>query len=78
MRHARLRIPGMIISSSEFIMNWGSQCPIKMPERRSLQGVDWEKLGHWSFGTNEQQEKWVRAVQRCRGERNFVKDVMET
>ena len=67
----------MIISSSEFIMNSVSQCPMKMPERRSLQRVNWEKLGCWSLGTNEQQEKWVRW---CEGAemKNFVKDVMET
>ena len=68
-RHARLCIPGMIISSSEFKMDSVSRCPMKMPERRLLQGANWEKLDHWSLGTNEQQEKWVRAVQRHRGEK---------
>ena len=69
MRHVRLWIPGMIISSSEFIMSSGSQCPIKMPERRLLQGVNWEKLGDCSLGTNGQQGKWVRVVWRCQGEK---------
>ena len=34
--HVRLLIPGMIISSGEFILSSGSQCPIKMLEKRLL------------------------------------------
>ena len=35
------------------------------------------KTGCWGLGTNEQQEKWVRAGQRHQSKKN-VKDVMET
>ena len=37
-KHARLRILGMIISGSEFIISHKSQKPMKMWERRLLYG----------------------------------------
>ena len=45
-------------------MSHVSQWPMKMPERRSLQGGKLKKLGHQGMGTNEQQEKWVRVEQQ--------------
>ena len=41
------------MTSGEFIISSGSQCPIEMPESRLLHGVNWGKLGHCSLGTNE-------------------------
>ena len=67
----------MIISSGEFIMSHVSRCPMKMLERRSLQGGE---LKNWV----------VEAYELMSNRRNglgwgvgtevkiFVKDVMET
>ena len=45
MRHARLWIPGMVISSGEFIISHVSQWPMRGLEKRSLQRG---KLKNWA------------------------------
>ena len=76
-RHVRLLIPGMIMSSSEFIISSRSQCPIEMLESRSLHRVNW---GNWVAVVWEPMSDKGNGLGWCKGieVKNFVKDVMET
>ena len=73
-KHARLWIFGMTISGSEFIISHKPQKPMKMQKRRV---VAWRNWVARTLGANELQEKWIRVVLRCWGEK-FCQTKMET
>ena len=76
-RHVRLLIPGMIMSSGEFIMSCRSWCPIEMPENMSLHRVNW---GNWVAVAWEPMSDKGNGLGWCKGikVKNFIKNVMET
>ena len=65
------------MSSGEFIISSGSQCPIEMTESRLLHRVNW---GNWIAVAWEPMTDKGNGLGWCEGieVKNFVKVVMET